>query len=182
LGTRTSYVPADAFLKYRDANTIRVVARAHDDSRWYSGIGIHRDTWIIVKELVHVALDGVKIATPDVDAERAVVMIATTVQNDSINTQTESVATDIRAVNDTAVASDTTPATLLPGRARGSAAAALRRCAVAVERRPPHPLYRGDCRRTPAHVLDEERTRFARVTPAPRPAFLTCVESAVVGV
>jgi hypothetical protein len=109
--------PIAGYASSRVSRALRATPNApsHDDSRWYSGIGIHRDTWIIVKELVHAALDGVKITTPDVDAERAVVTIATTVQNDSINTQTVSVATDIRAVNGTAVASDTTPATLLPG-------------------------------------------------------------------
>jgi beta-galactosidase len=111
-GYSNFYVPADAFLTYGEPNVIRVVARAHDDSRWYSGIGIHREAWIIVKELVHIAHDGVKIRTPDVDAERAVVAIATTVQNDSINTQTVSVATGIRNAKGGALASDTTPVTL----------------------------------------------------------------------
>jgi len=54
-GYSTFYVPANAFLKYGEANTIRVVARAYKDSRWYSGIGIHRNTRVIVKEPVHVA-------------------------------------------------------------------------------------------------------------------------------
>ena len=40
------------------------MARAHQDSPWYPGVGIYRDTSIIVKELVHIALDGVKITTP----------------------------------------------------------------------------------------------------------------------
>ena len=37
-------VPLDPYLRYGDANTIRVEARSHQDSRWYSGLGIYRDT------------------------------------------------------------------------------------------------------------------------------------------
>jgi hypothetical protein len=64
-------------------------------------------TWIIVKEVVHIARRA-KITTTDVDAERAVVTMATTVHNESINTQTVSVATEIRNANGGAVASETT--------------------------------------------------------------------------
>jgi beta-galactosidase len=71
-----------------------------------------------------------------------------------------SVATDIRAVNGTAVASDTTPATLLPG----ERAVVRQRLYVdapslwSVDR---PTLYTAETIvRTPAHVLDEERTRF----------------------
>jgi beta-galactosidase len=52
-GYSNFYVPADAFLRYGQSNTIRVVARAHQDSRWYTGLGILRDTRVIVKELMH---------------------------------------------------------------------------------------------------------------------------------
>lgn len=106
---------ADAFLRYGESNTIRVVARAHEDSRWYPGVEIHRDPRIIVNELVHIALDGVDITTPDVDSERAVVAIAITIQNVGINTETVSVATEIRDANGGSVASDTSPVTILPG-------------------------------------------------------------------
>jgi len=41
-GYSNFYVPADSFLRYGESNTIRVVARAHDDSRWYSGLGSGR--------------------------------------------------------------------------------------------------------------------------------------------
>jgi beta-galactosidase len=100
----------------------------------------------------------VKITTPDVDAERAVVTIATTVQNDSINSQTVSVATDIRAVNGTAVASDMTPATLLPGEREVVRLYVDAPSLWSVDR---PTLYTAETVvRTPAHVLDEERTRF----------------------
>jgi beta-galactosidase len=81
-GYTNFYVKADPYLRYGEPNTIRVQARAHQDSRWYTGAGIYRDTKLIVADLVHVALDGVRITTPDVEAARAVVAIATTVENE----------------------------------------------------------------------------------------------------
>ena len=159
-GYSTFSVPADAFLRYGASNTIRVVARAHQDSRWYTGIGIHRDTWIIVAELVHLALDGVQITTPDVDAERAVVAVATTVQNDGLATRTVSVATAIRDADGGAVAADSSPVTLLPG----ERAVVRQRLYVSAPARwsvdAPNLYTAETVVRTPARVLDRERTRF----------------------
>ena len=76
---RAGSVPADT----AQANTIRVDARVHQDSRWYSGAGIYRDTCCSSTELVHIAANGVRITTPDIDAERAVVEVATTVENEA---------------------------------------------------------------------------------------------------
>ena len=59
-GYTNFYVKADPFLRHGEPNTIRVQARAHRDSRWYTGAGIHRDTQLIVADPVHVALDGVR--------------------------------------------------------------------------------------------------------------------------
>jgi hypothetical protein len=90
-GQRSSgYVPfrlrIDPFL--RDGqNEIRVECRNHMDSRWYAGAGIYRDVALLVGGPVHVAAGGVRISTPDVDGERAVVDVGTTVQNDSRHLQ-----------------------------------------------------------------------------------------------
>ena len=46
-------------------NEIRVVCRAHKDSRWYSGAGIHRPVHLVVGALVHIALDGVRVTTTE---------------------------------------------------------------------------------------------------------------------
>ena len=57
-GYSTFVVPLDDFLHYGEMNTIRVDARTHQDSRWYTGAGIYRDTTLIVTDLVHLAADG----------------------------------------------------------------------------------------------------------------------------
>ena len=106
-----------------------------EDSRWYTGAGIYRDTKIIVGDLVHVALDGVRITTPDIDAERAVVAVATTVENEARATRTVRVDhADPRRRTAQVVASGSAPVTLLPAHERARAAAAVRARPGAVER------------------------------------------------
>lgn len=108
-------IKADAYLRYGQPNAIAVQARAHEDSRWYTGAGIYRNTHIIVAEPVHIALDGVRITTPDVDAEHAVVAVATTLENDSRFTRTVRVDTRIIGADGTVVANGSAPVTLFPG-------------------------------------------------------------------
>ena len=158
-GYTNFYVKADPFLRYGAPNTIRVQARAHRDTRWYTGAGIHRDTKLIVGDLVHVALDGVRITTPDVDAERAVVAVATTVENETRATRTVRVTTRIRDAGGAEVASGSAPVTLLPG-----AAAVARRAALRAGRRRCGAWTRPPCtpRRRRSPTATARSTRSAR--------------------
>lgn len=52
-------------------------------SRWYSGAGIYRHVWLTAEHLVHVDLWGVDVRTPDVSRSRAMVHVATSVENSS---------------------------------------------------------------------------------------------------
>jgi len=114
-GYSTFFVELDPFLNYGQPNVIQVDARAHDDSRWYTGIGLHRDTRLHVTELVHVTPNGVRVTTPDVDDRRAVVSLATTVRNQGISTETVTVRSDIADASGRVVAGDSSPVTLPPG-------------------------------------------------------------------
>ncbi len=109
------FIDADRFLRFGQDNEIRVEARAHRDSRWYTGAGIYRDTWMLVGEVVRIPPDGVRVTTPDIDDERAVVEVATRVENDSIAIRTVDVVTEIRDADGNIVASDVSKATVLPG-------------------------------------------------------------------
>jgi beta-galactosidase len=159
-GYTTFSVKADPYLRHGEPNTVRVQARAHHDSRWYTGAGIHRDTKLIVGELVHVALDGVRITTPDVDAERAILAIATTVENEGRETRAVRVTTRILDAEGAVVASGSAPVTLPP------AAGAVARMRLSV----PSPalwsvdapnLYTAETTVTDGEQpLDEERTTF----------------------
>ena len=53
------------------------------NSRWYSGSGIYRHTWLTVTDPIHVPTWGVFVTTPEVSKNRAVVKIATELRNDT---------------------------------------------------------------------------------------------------
>ncbi|MEV7887041.1 glycoside hydrolase family 2 TIM barrel-domain containing protein [Streptomyces sp. NPDC002817] len=108
-------IDADRFLRFGEDNEIRVEARTHRDSRWYTGAGIYRDTWMLVGDVVRIAPDGVRVTTPDVDDERAVIEVATRVENDSIAVRTADVVTEIRDAGGSVVASGMSKVTVLPG-------------------------------------------------------------------
>lgn len=52
------------------------------NSRWYSGSGIYRHTWLTVTDPIHVPTWGVFVTTSDVSHEKAVVRIASEVRNE----------------------------------------------------------------------------------------------------
>lgn len=108
-------IRADHHLRYGEDNEIRVECRSHEDSRWYSGIGIYRDVHLIVGESTHIALDGVRVTTPDIDADGAIAAVAAVIENDGMNRRTVDVVTEIRDPQGRTVATDTTVATVLPG-------------------------------------------------------------------
>ncbi|MEU1515126.1 glycoside hydrolase family 2 TIM barrel-domain containing protein [Streptomyces sp. NPDC005811] len=109
------HIDADRFLRFGQDNEIRVEARAHRDSRWYTGAGIYRDTWLLVGEAVRIVPDGLRVTTPDIDGSRAVVEVVTLVANDSIEVRTFPVVTEIRDASGGVVASDVSRVTVLPG-------------------------------------------------------------------
>ncbi|BBH63323.1 beta-galactosidase [Actinoplanes sp. OR16] len=113
-GYTTFRVPLDAHLRYGETNTIRVEARAHQDSRWYSGLGIHRDTHLHVTDLVHVVADGLRIHTPDADDELAVVEFAVTIRNEDLTTRTVTARAELRDAGGTLVAASDAPVTVTP--------------------------------------------------------------------
>ena len=107
---------ADRFLRFGRDNQIRVEVRAHRDSRWYTGAGIYRDAWLLTGGLVRIGLDGVRVATPDIDAERVVVRSCDLgSENDSIEIRTPRIVTEIRDAAGRVVAADFFRGSVLPG-------------------------------------------------------------------
>ncbi|WP_194410442.1 glycoside hydrolase family 2 TIM barrel-domain containing protein [Microbacterium cremeum] len=105
----------DPYLRYGEPNRITVEARAHRDSRWYSGAGIYRPVHLVVADPVHIPLDGTRVTTPDIDADRAVVRVATTVRNGSRHTRTLRLDWVVEGPDGSEVAAGTSPVTVLPG-------------------------------------------------------------------
>ncbi|MGX9885538.1 glycoside hydrolase family 2 TIM barrel-domain containing protein [Streptomyces sp. NPDC002276] len=108
-------IDADRFLRFGEDNEIRVEARAHRDSRWYTGSGLYRDTWMLIGDPVRISPAGVRVNTPDIERELAVVEVATRVENDSLAIRTVDVRTEIHDSAGTPVASDDSRITVLPG-------------------------------------------------------------------
>ncbi|MFJ3804575.1 glycoside hydrolase family 2 TIM barrel-domain containing protein [Streptomyces sp. NPDC090088] len=112
-------IDADPYLRYGADNEIRVEARAHQDSRWYTGAGIYRPVRMLTGDLVRIVPDGIRVTTLDVESEgegeRAVVEVATRVRNDSIAIRTLDVAVNLRDASGNTVTGDVTKVTVLPG-------------------------------------------------------------------
>jgi hypothetical protein len=103
------------FLRYGDSNEVRVEVRSGQDSRWYSGAGLHRPVFLHVNHPLHIALDGVRITTLDVEPDQAVVEVATSVVNEGLNTQTVTLSTTVHGPTGAQVEGDETPVTVAPG-------------------------------------------------------------------
>lgn len=101
-------------LRHGERNVIRVEARAHEDSRWYSGAGIYRDVWLTVAGEVHLDYAGVQITTPDLDADLGVAAVATTLRNSGTRPRTVRVRVDILDQEQALVAHTEAPITVLP--------------------------------------------------------------------
>jgi beta-galactosidase len=62
---------------------VRVDNSLQPNSRWYSGSGITRHTWLVTTAPIHVALWGVCVRTPSPTRQRAELEVSTRVLNDS---------------------------------------------------------------------------------------------------
>lgn len=114
------YVPftveLDKYLRYGEDNNITVAVRTADDARWYTGAGIYRDVNLLTAAKVYIQPQGVRVTTPDIDAQRAVVCVATTLQNDSGEEKiTCKVVTEVLSAEGEVVATDTAPCTVFRG-------------------------------------------------------------------
>src|SRR5689334_5940224 len=71
-------------LKFGEENILAVcVKNEGQNSRWYSGSGIYRHSWLKILEPVHVAPWSIYITTPTVDSASATVKIKTNIVNET---------------------------------------------------------------------------------------------------
>ncbi len=85
------------YLKPGEDNVIAVKVdnSKQPNSRWYSGSGIYRNTWLTTTNPVHVDLWGTYVTTPVVTDEEAQVDVATTVRNTSDKEETISITSTL---------------------------------------------------------------------------------------
>ncbi len=77
------------YLNYKASNTITVKVdhSKFADSRWYTGSGIYRNVYLIVKSQVHVGLWDVAFTTPGVSADKSSVKVKVSVTNNKSSLQ-----------------------------------------------------------------------------------------------
>jgi beta-galactosidase len=110
------FVDLTPYLRFGATNTVRIEVRSGEDSRWYSGAGLHRPVLLHIDEAVHIVPDGVRVTTVRVEDDQAVIEVATTVANLGMTTAQTDVTTAVTAPDGSVVEGDVTPITLAPGR------------------------------------------------------------------
>ncbi|HEY5621918.1 MAG TPA: sugar-binding domain-containing protein, partial [Pontiella sp.] len=71
-------------LRFDQSNTLAVRLDTEKwGSRWYSGAGIYRNTWLVKTDPVHVAYRGVHVRTPEVASEQATASFDISLENSS---------------------------------------------------------------------------------------------------
>lgn len=60
---------------------VRVDNSRIPSARWYTGSGIDRHAWLITTGKIHVAFQGTYVRTPEVDSQKATVLLTTTINN-----------------------------------------------------------------------------------------------------
>jgi beta-galactosidase len=80
-------------------------------SRWYSGSGIYRHTWLKTVNPVHVAYTGTQVSTPTVSTSSATVNISVSVKNDGTAEQSATISSSVRDSSGAEVGKASSPAT-----------------------------------------------------------------------
>ena len=90
-------------------NQIQVIARNADqpNSRWYSGSGLYRNVNLLTGKRLHIQTDGLRITTPEIDENTAVVAVETRLVNEEKSNRKICLITEIRDAQGNIAASDT---------------------------------------------------------------------------
>ena len=153
-------VQVDHLLRIGEPNEVKVEARAHDDSRWYSGAGIYRSAWLLQGARVHLVPGGLQLATPEIDDDVAVVAASAEVRNQSLVLSSAVLRLEVRDAGGLVVAEAEAPVTTVPG---DVLTARHRLCVRAPHRWSPEDPYLYSCRATllaGEEILDEESATF----------------------
>lgn len=105
------------YLKFGTENTVRVTVKntAQPNSRWYSGTGIYRNVKIIMADLLHIKLDGLRIRSPEIEEQLAVVEVATEIEHEGAGRKSGYVITEIKTSAGKFAVSEKTKFTVFSG-------------------------------------------------------------------
>ena len=153
-------VQVDHLLRFGEPNEVKVEARAHNDSRWYSGAGIYRSVWLLQAGRVHLVPGGLQLVTPEIDDDVAVVAVSAEVRNQSVATSNAVLRVEILDADGRCVAEAAAPVTTVPA---DVLTARQRLCVPSPRRWGPDDPYLYTCRASlleSGQVADEESTTF----------------------
>ncbi len=112
------YADITNFLKFGEENEIKVVVRNHMPSgRWYTGGGIYRDVNLMVADRLHIAPDGVRLATTDLDEEYATIRVDTDLEYKGLGVRNIGLTIQLFDAEGAEVAADTMQVTMIEGKA-----------------------------------------------------------------
>jgi len=100
--------------KYLKAGSNIIAVRldnAVDNSRWYPGAGIYRNTWLVKVDKTHVAQFGTYITTPTVSSSSATVNLVVQVENLASGTRQVDVSTSVYNIDSSGAVGTTAVAT-----------------------------------------------------------------------
>ncbi len=112
------YADITNFLHFGEENEIKVLVRNHMPSgRWYTGGGIYRDVNLMVADRLHIAPDGVRLATTDLDEEFAKVRVDTDLEYKGLGVRNAWLTIQLFDANGAEAAADTMQVTMIEGKA-----------------------------------------------------------------
>lgn len=115
-GYRDFYISAHEFLRYGEKNIIKVDVNntALPNSRWYSGSGIYREVHVLRGNLLHLPVNGIKITTPHITKDAAMVYVDITLENMYHLPKMVQVVSELYDASNHIVAKESTPVTVFP--------------------------------------------------------------------
>lgn len=116
-GYRGFYVDLKDYIRPGETNNIKIKVcnDAIKNSRWYSGSGIYRPVWLWKSGNIHIALDGLRIDTPEVEPEVSQVRVSVSLKHRNLHTTKVRLHTKIYEQSGAIVHTASVPVTLFPG-------------------------------------------------------------------
>jgi beta-galactosidase len=114
--TSFAYELTPYLLPGKNVLAVRVDNSQQPDTRWYSGSGIYRHTWLVITGLLHVAHWGTYVTTPAVSETSAMVSVRTRLRNAGERERTCKLLTEILDAEGQVVASNVVSHPVAPGR------------------------------------------------------------------
>lgn len=108
-------VSADPFLNYGEENEVKVMAKTHLDSRWYTGLGIYRSVNLLEGDLCHITAYGHRISTLNADGLGAEILVETEAENLRHTNASVYITTTVEDMDGNKAAESGAPLTLYGG-------------------------------------------------------------------